>query len=743
MKIKVITLATLFCGLIAVAAPVTPEQALARLSMPSNKHLLANRNISPRLSLSASLNQLYIFSDNEQFVITPADDSAPALLGYGPKVDVDNLPPALDSFLKSYADQIKWLAENPQSLRSRGSDYDEVSPLLITRWNQSAPFFNQCPRDGVNYSVTGCVATAMAQIMKFHEWPREHGYGSHSYEWKGQTLTCDFESTTFDWDNMLPDYGTSYNTVQANAVATLMKACGVSVDMNYSASTSGAYSYMISQALVDYFGYDKGTAFLLRECFDDDEWFNLIYSELEQGRPVYYSGASTQPNSGHAFVCDGYKGNGYFHINWGWGGNSDGYFLLSVLDPYEQGIGGSGSGFNIDQQAIIGIQPAIANSELHMPFYSNGGLEWNSESSAFYFGKSGDGAYLGYFNYSNRDVNAYAAIKLTSGSGETYMAEEGVLRTYKSYTGFSLISPTFPDDLPAGDYTATPVVRLDGSSMWQPVRIPVGMTQSITVRKGQNGALTYDGSDPEDYQLPLSISVIEQRDDWFNNGSGNFRININNGSNSTEDLKLAFVLRNKETAAIVRLGNWNVSINPNYSGYLNLLWPTVTLEEGVYTIRALDLNRNASYISEPNTILVGVRPTSILCSAPKSTVQVGETMHLNASVLPDNTPFKNVVWTASNDAVSIDDDGTLTAMHIGDVIVTGTTLNNLKHQISLKIEETAAIDDVVSDPGNLPVDVYNLQGIILRRQVKMSEATIGLPDGVYIVNGKKVMVRAN
>ena len=228
-------------------------------------------------------------------------------------------------------------------------------------WDQSAPYNDLCPEYNGTRSVTGCVATAMAQVMRYHKYPAK-GKGSNSYT--SQTLALaasfDFASTTFDWDNMLPQYVSgSYTDDQAKAVATLMYACGVSVDMDYTPDDSGAMPYAAAEALINNFEYSSNIRFLQRDYYQYAEWMDLIKTEISNSRPIMYDGQSTE--GGHEFVFDGYDENDMVHVNWGWSGVNDGYFAISALAPSSLGIGGGtnlGGGFSSDQGMIIGIQPS-------------------------------------------------------------------------------------------------------------------------------------------------------------------------------------------------------------------------------------------------------------------------------------------------------------------------------------------------------------------------------------------------
>ena len=245
----------------------------------------------------------------------------------------------------------------------------DIAPLVSTTWNQGAPYNNLCPvYSGSNRSATGCVATAMAQVMNCHQWPQSAttaipGYTTESY---GIDLTAGLPAVTFDWANMQDSYSSSATGTAADAVATLMQYCGYSVEMDYGPE-SGSNTDMVAAALKAYFDYNATTQFVSRSMYTYAKWTALIYHELANGRPVVYGGMSS--GGGHEFVCDGYKyenNTDFFHINWGWGGLSDNYFVLSALDPDQQGIGGSSSndGFHYGQDAVIGIQPSTGTGTI-------------------------------------------------------------------------------------------------------------------------------------------------------------------------------------------------------------------------------------------------------------------------------------------------------------------------------------------------------------------------------------------
>ncbi len=346
---------------------------------------------------------IYILNTNGGFVIVSADDVAKPILGYSQQgvFNPENIPTNAKSWLRNYCYEIQYAIDNnietseenreawnnlrngagltPRSTRT-------VSQLLTTYWNQR-PYYNAlCPYDEEEgeLSVTGCVATAMAQLMKYWNWPL-HGTGSHSYTSEDHpeygTMSADFENTTYDWDNM-PNYlSEESSSTEINAVATLMYHCGVSVEMMYSAMGSGAYTitydgqldFCTENALRDFFGYSNDLHGEYRSfeyedengetqtfvAYTDSEWLAMLKEDLDALRPVLYTGASD--DGAHAFIFDGYDENDLFHVNWGWAGHADGFFSMDALEPNPGGIGGGGYQFNMEQTAIFGVMPAYTN----------------------------------------------------------------------------------------------------------------------------------------------------------------------------------------------------------------------------------------------------------------------------------------------------------------------------------------------------------------------------------------------
>lgn len=481
-----------------VARQLTPAEALARLSdnsgMPAATKALVDN--SPRLTFTAETMEgapaAYVFATRaDGFLVVAADDQVTPLLGYGDAaVNGDAMPPQLKWWLEGYAAQIAQgrtcsYVSMPRKAQARQS----IAPMTATRWNQDAPFNDQCPEINGSRAVTGCVATAMAQVMKYHEWP-EAGTGSVSYtDSYGNSYAMEFGR--FDWADMLDTYtytGSTpdFTTAQGSAVAYLMKSCGYGVKMNYSTSESGAVTANAVAALIDNFGYDKGLYSANRNFYGLDDWEQTIYDNLAEVGPVLYAGSNFDGTEGHAFVCDGYSTDGYFHFNWGWGGAYDGYFRLTALQPQGVGIGGgSGLGFNFNQEAILGIQKPTASAQAHVtPLTQMGNLTGTVQSSKLVLGiSSASGQNSGFFNLSPGTLTIELGAMFVDASGQTTWLGTGQTTSVAQYRGFS--SFIVPVPTADGTYKVYPACRVNGGE-WERMLQEISAVQfvNLTVADG-------------------------------------------------------------------------------------------------------------------------------------------------------------------------------------------------------------------------------------------------------------------
>lgn len=309
----------------------------------------------------------YVFNvdGGRGFVIISGDKRTPKILGYADSGQIDrrDMPAPMALLLKSYQQDIQAMRRAPSPRRAvpalaSTAARHAVEPIVKSKWNQLWPYYLQCPMADGKPTPTGCVATAMAQVMFAQRCPSTRTtrpIPSDRYE--AHATGKDFMPRhAFEWDKMLNDYKKGSSDEQNQAVAYLMRQCGAAVMMDYSPYGSTAPDNLIVPALVNYFGYDADATLVIRDFYPTEEWTDMIYNEVAAGRPVIYV-ASSPTDGTHAFVCDGYRQGDYFHVNWGWGGSRDGYFRLSVLNAYAPDGIGNTEGYTIFHSAAIGLQP--------------------------------------------------------------------------------------------------------------------------------------------------------------------------------------------------------------------------------------------------------------------------------------------------------------------------------------------------------------------------------------------------
>ena len=327
---------------------------------------------APKLILASNREELYVFNDkaNGGYIVIGGDDRMPDVLAYSYDglYDDNDIPDNMKAWMDDYAEQVAYLKMHPEAKvkKKTATERENISPLLTCWFNQDSPYNNKCPEVDGERCPTGCVATAMAQIMYYYQWPKQTtsvipGYNytlidAHDTDTFNIVLP-DQPIATIEWENICSKYGYNYSDEEADAISTLMLLCGTAVKMIYSPGGSGSSEYYAAKALRKYFDYDDLLEVISRDVYDIDIWEEVIYDELRNNRPVYYGGSDKY--GGHAFIMDGYE-DGYFHVNWGWGGAYS-YVLMTDV-----------GGFNLHQSAIVGIQPAYPDTPSRYAVLDNG-----------------------------------------------------------------------------------------------------------------------------------------------------------------------------------------------------------------------------------------------------------------------------------------------------------------------------------------------------------------------------------
>jgi len=453
------------------AKHLTPQEALSRaMSQPASgmsKAPAARMTMTRAIVTSDNTDAVYVFQGDGNALVLPADDRVAPVLGYIDGQTDGAIPPQMEWWLSEYARQIEFMMSKPETgtglylnTRQKAANADKapISPMVSTRWNQDSPYNSKCPIVSGSKSMTGCVATAAAQVMKYHNYPAE-GTGTISYKDgnTNTTRTLTFDGKPFDWDNMLDKYTGSYNTIQRDAVAYLMQAVGYASQMSYSPEASGAQSPTMVEGMKKYFGYNEKIVLLNRQNFPLAQWEDLVYENLQKVGPVYYAG-DDNIQGGHAFVCDGYSSDGFFHFNWGWGGSYDGYFKLTALNPEGQGIGGNSGGFNFGQEAafnftkpgapvieIPAVSPLLLLGNLTATRDSRYDLLLSSDMASSY------GVF--FYNTTGATVNVELGLKAVNiSTGQESIQGEGDKISLPMFGGYKSYYLPIPDDLEDGNY---------------------------------------------------------------------------------------------------------------------------------------------------------------------------------------------------------------------------------------------------------------------------------------------------
>ena len=448
------------------AQHVTEEQALQKAQAFMQGKVINNANgrkgvpTKPRAMKRVAQSKqeqgedvLYMFNveDNGGYVIVSGDERTEAILGYSTEGNIDpqRMPENMRAWLKGYEQQIKAIPTYAKENICKVPTHAAIAPMLTTLWGQNPPYNLMCPEIDGKHSMTGCIATAIAQIMNYHKWPEGSTKAIPSYS--------DYEklsSTTFDWNLMKRTYGVSSSGPYADEVAKLMRYCGQAFLMEYGLEESST-TLLLYHSLTDYFGYSDKVRYVIHDLFTVEEWDELIYHEMESKRPVIL-GVVDYFTGGHAIVCDGYDGDGFYHMNYGWNGNSNGYYRLAQ-QPSDYNKEGAFYYFGI--HALIGIQRPDENAEdpmggnlieaatnrypldaITVLFHNVGGVDEN-----FDFG----------MRYYCEDENSDEVITHTIVSNY-FLPTDSILT----------VSNIKPSGLPKGHFLAVPVWKRTSETLW-------------------------------------------------------------------------------------------------------------------------------------------------------------------------------------------------------------------------------------------------------------------------------------
>lgn len=772
---KILLLFSLFLmTLVAWGEPIDRNEALKQANA-----FLSSKGIPVRQSLDMAYAQpgkaaearslYYVFNvgNDKGFVIVAGDDAVSPILAYADRGDFSEreMAPAAKAMLESYAQQIEMIQQNPSLAVAASTSYAAIAPMVETQWNQMEPYNYMCPtiEGEPGRSVTGCVATAMAQIMYYHKWPVAETKAIPAYQMSNGELIAGANPVTLDWDAMQSTYTGSEaeDDPAAVAVAQLMVLCGKGAQMNYSYYASGAGDGAMLNALKTYFDYDGAAQQLHRADYANAEWEKIIYDELAAQRPVYLSGFSVSASGsvGHAFVCDGYDGQGLYHINWGWGGMSDGFFRLTLLNPDDHGTGGNNGsgGFNMDEGAIIGIQPNQGGTlqetaELTLETFSctAESVERNNLFQGFSLPLN-----LSMWNLTSQALAVEVGIAIYDDNNQQWgMMELGLsdpaLATSHGLGGTAQL--TVGTRITDGTYTLRLVHKVNGSDEWTLLKnadkyyleMRVSGNKATITNHAPNSGIAVNRTDLRGnlsvgslqtftYNITNSGDTYTQDIAFFVNDDILSGIGLNLDPGATDDYIFSWTPERKDTYCV---------------GLANATTGEILYAEQYTVEEAKEYQLNFTYTVD------GMEDNTVSGNSIRGTIHAtnngeedyrdylvcylgyidGRTIYLTQQT----APFAEIPAGGTVDVPFefTGLDGSLTYAVVVGYTTEGQLFNDQQDcQFGPIILDTTAIEGIeVEEEAETDQPVYNLQG------VRMPDGA-SLPKGIYIKGGKKIVVK--
>lgn len=613
-------------GALMIAAPteareLTAQEALQRVvrsnAISTNGKLKAlSRGADGAVSLARTLKKnnkptIYLFkSGTDGFMVLPADDNVETpVLAYGEdgNFDADNLPDALRELLAQYENEVSIAAGIDDDWTQDATDSRApIDPILGTMWNQTQFFNDYTPRINGQATPTGCVATAMAQCMSVSRWP-EQGKGSVSYKQNadGNVYALNLDTLSFDWSKMpdCPYIGCS--SAQSAELSKLMYAVGMACRTQYSLSGSSGSLLSAAKALIENFDYGESVVCLDRNYFGFDEWETIIYNELAAGRPVIYSGSST--TEGHAFVCDGYRNGGYFHINWGWGGGSNGYFKLTALTPNKMYRAMAQAGYNSNQSAVIGIAPSYAGLPDAIHLRCSG--DFKAQAASYARSATSKASFTctnGVFSMGHASAKVTLGLHFIDNSGASSHAAGTSQRTFSSMSATQRIevkTSEFPTV--SGNYEVRPAY-LDADGEWHDVNVILSRRGKLAMTIAGNSIRFADTELPE-----LTVDELELTSPLFKGEYYGIRARMTNYGDEFFD-KVYPVLTTYDGTIIGKSNPIDVDVRPqseetySWSGTMVPLQSGTAIVQGDYML-ALARRDGSTYVPICDGIEVSYR----------------------------------------------------------------------------------------------------------------------------------------
>jgi len=725
-QIQIVLLLAGFCiPLHAKKVDAAHAEAVAQYLIELKFDASLHRSDALTLVYTATANHLsdlplyYVFNvgHNQGFIIVSGDDIATPILGYSTEGNYDstNIPPNFqtwmedvgnailkgmdDNFLGDDETQRAWSAylNKEESFFVKTEGDRAVAKLLTTTWNQNNPYWNQCPSYSGSRCYTGCVATAMAQIMKYHNRPTTGTGTTPAYTTRTHKINIPAVNCAVNYNFGTMGAATPSTTTEQTNVARLMYHCGTSVEMDYTPTGSGAYSIDVGDAITTHFGYDKSLRYEQRIYYNNTQWVNLLKQELDAKRPIYYSGQSA--TGGHAFVCDGYTDQNLFHFNWGWGGTQDGNYSVTPMPsnyyPNSNVIytnwkpnAGTATSYQID--LYTGTSITAPTSVQQLEIFTVTACFCNSGWATFPSGELAIGIY----------------------SGATLLAVIGT-RTISNfmpgyyYNPLTINNCSVPTTVAPGTYTIRAISKATGTTTWNIAKGTAGTTWEKTILVTGIPTITATPTSLTFSNVPVNTTSSPQT------------VNIT-GSYLTGNITLtksgtgATAFNITPTSFTTTGGNCSVTFSPQNAGNYSA---TLSISSAGATTKTVTLTGTAIVPVVPVTSITGI-PASIYEKTP---------LTLSGTVHPVNATFQTIVWSVKNagtTGATITGGNTLNTSAIGTVVITATITNGVANGTNYTEDFTINVYPIiVTNITNLPTTTQAGTPLTLSGTVTPSNAT--------------------
>lgn len=722
-----------------------------------------------QLAYTAKDAAFYVFNQpGEGYLIASAYENTPVILGYSDEgsFDIDSAP-----------ENMKWLLSRMERQLPLAAQYatdhmdvqEPVAPMLgYCNWGQDAPYYYETPVIDGQYCATGCVATAMAMVMNYHQWPKKSKAIPEYTLLNGEVIEA-LPETTFEWGKIKLRYKADASGDSVQAVSHLMRYCGQSMGMGYSPGLSGTGDN-VTRAMKYYFDYDENAHYLRAENYTMKEWESIIYDEMKNKRPVIMSGGTY---ASHEFVCDGYE-DGFFHFNWGWNGWQNGFFLLSVLDP----LVARNTEYNYTNffysdmmAANVGLRPN-----------QHGGIDYDKttediETIGFFYGNTEEHTYTRSkksANFKNVEIEVdfmkYNDFDFNNAEFGAALYEKGVLKKIlffgdceEAWNGELHITKkvNFGANLGDGDYAIKSIVRTKGFSDWI---IPTGGNANYIKANIKGNKLTFHYHNPVNMPLDYTINSVEFIGNKYVYNQIGIKLNITNNEEMRggtidyydhDDNQIGWemvAVEPHQTADVTYFkyfwesGEYelNFYVSNRYSGRTFLRKETITITNpptypNNYYVDPRPIDIKLDYTDKNNKIKVGnTLSGSIQYVNDNEYTSWGyQYIHLCIGRLEDYTPMDvntSRQYRTFHAPIKLEPgekgklDFTFYDIPPGEYFI----LNGWGLAGVTMVDSATAIDAITDNSSDYPSSIYNLQGCVVKNPSKR---------GIYIQGGKKIVVK--